>query len=165
MFLNLMKLIRDYIGITFIECIIVLSLMVILSVFSISSWTSMRQNNERDVLINEIKTAIHYAKIQALNRGQPVVLLSLDKEQQDWSLGMLLTLKKTQEILYQWRWHHHYWLVQWIGAQNTKAVVISDSPRHAMSNGKFILTNARTQERTMLVLNRLGRIDVQVVSS
>lgn len=144
-------------GFTFIELLFTLTLCSIVTLFCVSSWTYLRQSNERAVLIDELKSVVQYAKMQAINYGQPLVLHSLDKSQ-DWSSGVLLTSLNNTEALYQWEWHHRYWHVAWFGANGAKKIVIAEKPGNSMSNGRFVITNTHSQEQILVVLNRLGRI-------
>lgn len=148
---------KRFLGITFIECIVVLSIAALL-LLSAMSWTSTKHTSELNVLIQDLQTAIHYTKMQALSAGQPLVLEALDN---DWSLGMTLSSKITHKYLHQWTWHAHYWHIQWYGAQHTKKIVIANNPGQAMSNGRFIVTNKQTQQQVSVVLNRLGRTYVR----
>lgn len=122
------------------------------------SFTHFKNKNERQVILDEIRTAVLYAKTQSLQQGKPVYLTTLDGEN-NWAKGMRLSCVDAQEdILYQWQWHHPEWYVSFKGARNNKGIIFSNKPAQAISNGKFTLTNRQTREEIIVILNRLGRL-------
>ena len=148
-------------GFTLIELLITLVLIVGVSLFGIGSYTGFLQKNEQKVIIEDLNTTVHYAKIQALIRGYPVFLSALEGRS-DWSSGMKLVArdKKTKEetLVYQWQWNHPRWNLIWKGINSNSQIIFSDNPVNAMSNGKFILVNKDTRKQITIVLNRLGRL-------
>ena len=152
-------------GFTLIEVLVTLVLLVGLTLISFNSASFLRHKNERQIIIDELGTAIQYAKIQAISLGHPVYLTSLDN-QLNWSKGMVLTQdnnKNDKTILYQWQWHHPGWNVVWSGANVSQKIILSNNPVNAISNGKFIIFDPFTKESVVIILNRLGRI--RLVSS
>lgn len=151
-------------GFTLIEILITLICFVGLSLFSVISASFLKYKHEQQIIVDEIKTAIHYAKIQAVVRGRPVYLVPFDQED-NWSKGMKLTQyndnKKAMDVLYQWEWHHPRWSITWNGVSSLNKITLSNSPGSAISNGKFVVSNPYTQEHMIIVLNRLGRIKIK----
>lgn len=142
-------------GFTLIEWLICFAVCSILVCISFASWIQLRQKNEQQLLIAEIKTAIHYAKLQAMSHGSSL-MLSPQASNQDWSKG--IKVMKGHQLMHQWNWQNSNWDLRWQGAGGTNHIMISGSVSHAISNGRFILTNKNTQEQVILVLNRIGRI-------
>jgi prepilin-type N-terminal cleavage/methylation domain-containing protein len=146
-------------GFTLLELLIGLTVCGFLLFSGLVSWSQWRQKNERQLLINEIKTAIHYAKIQAISYGRPL-LLSSKNSNHDWSKGMNLTLvqRDSKQLLHQWGWENPNWTVRWLGVNGLNNIIITGSASNALNNGRFILKNKNTGETIELVLNRLGRV-------
>lgn len=151
-------------GFTLIEVLITLILLAGLSLLSFSSSSFLRHKNERQLIIDELRTAVQYAKIQAINLGHPVSLSPFDI-QLNWSKGMILTQHNSKtnktDILYQWQWHHPHWNITWSGINSPNRIILSNNPISAISNGKFILIDLYTKERVVIILNKLGRIRVK----
>jgi type IV fimbrial biogenesis protein FimT len=150
-------------GFTLIEALIALICFAGLSLFGVISASFLKYNHERQVIISEIKAAIQYAKMQAITRSSPLYLTSLDQSH-NWSNGMKLvqynSAKNTVELLYQWEWHHPRWNITWNGVRSLNKIILSNNPISAMSNGKFVVFNAHTKEQVVIVLNRLGRVNI-----
>lgn len=146
-------------GFTLLELVMTLALLTGLLLLGVISSSSLMSKNEGQILVNEIKTAIQYAKNQSINLGTTVYLAPLDSED-NWSKGMILSQFKNNQIkvLNQWQWDHKYWSVTWKGAHSAKSISFSHQALHALSNGKFTLRNNYSQESIALILNRLGRI-------
>lgn len=151
-------------GYTLLELLFTLSIIAILSLSTMVSLSYFTKKNEQQVIVDEIRTAVQFAKLQALNFGNQVVLSPLNSTN-DWSKGMILVQfsKKNNknETVYQWRWHHPHWLLEWSGVNSLNKITLSDRPLNAMSNGHFKLTNIHTKEHAVIVLNRLGRISIK----
>jgi prepilin-type N-terminal cleavage/methylation domain-containing protein len=151
-------------GFTLLELLITLVLLACLSSLAAVSYSYLLRKNEQQVIMDELRTAVHYAKIQALILGHTVSLTPLDASL-NWSKGMVLSTwrkkNNTMETLYQWQWHHPRWNLTWIGARSSERVIISNNPAGAISNGHFTLVNADTRQNVVLVLNRLGRIRIE----
>jgi prepilin-type N-terminal cleavage/methylation domain-containing protein len=148
-------------GFTLLELLFGLAICSILLFIGFSSWIHFKQRNEQDLLVNEIITAIHYAKIQAISYGRPL-RLSSKKPNADWSSGMNLSLAdvdiNTEQLLHQWSWKDNNWNVEWVGVKGLNNIIITNTASNAMSNGRFILHNKHSDEKIILILNRLGRV-------
>jgi prepilin-type N-terminal cleavage/methylation domain-containing protein len=148
-------------GFTLMELIVTVIVFSVLALISISSSLYLTEKNEQQKIVDALRTIVQYAKIQAIQLGNPVYLLPLDPKS-DWSKGLMLSSKnKTShqmETLYQWQWHHPRWNLLWSGVHYKDKITFSNNPITAMSNGTFHLTNKRTQQGVDIVLNRLGRV-------
>lgn len=151
-------------GFTLIEVLITLIFLTGLFLLSIFSASFLTYKNERQTIIDEIRTAIQYAKIQATTLGHPVYLVPFDVSL-NWSKGMTLiqynNKKNTSALLYQWQWHHPRWNITWSGVGRPNKIILSNNPVRAISNGQFVLFNSYTKERVVLVLNKLGRVKIK----
>ncbi|HAT1772949.1 TPA: prepilin-type N-terminal cleavage/methylation domain-containing protein [Legionella pneumophila] len=150
-------------GFTLLEVMFALALLVGLLLVSSWSFFSLIQKNERETLINNIKTAVQYSKIQAIHLGHPIYLIPLGSNE-NWAKGIVLAQfdQKSNkiELIHQWHWNSNSWNINWKGVDSNNRIIISNIPYRAMSNGKFILDNRRTNERVVVTLNRLGRVKV-----
>lgn len=151
-------------GFTLMELLITMSVVAILSILGLASSAYFTEKNEQQRIIDEIRTAVQYAKIQAIHLGKPVYLVPFDSAM-NWSKGLSLIAvnKKSsqQEVLYQWQWHHPRWHLVWSGINASNKISLSNNPITAISNGTFHLTNIRTKQSVDLILNRLGRVRVK----
>ncbi|MFT4058253.1 MAG: prepilin-type N-terminal cleavage/methylation domain-containing protein [Legionella sp.] len=150
-------------GFTLLELVITMTLLILLTTLSIASYSYLVRNNEQQTIIDELSSAVQYAKMQALILGKSVILQPVD-DSLDWSHGLLLTTWSSKqhqsEILHQWQWYHPQWQLTWIGAHSDNKILFSDNPMHAISNGHFNLMNISTAKNKIIILNRLGRIRV-----
>jgi prepilin-type N-terminal cleavage/methylation domain-containing protein len=150
-------------GFTLLELLITMVLLTILATLSVSSYSYLVHKNEQQVIIDELKTAVQYAKMQALILGKSVSLEPIDQSF-NWAHGLLLSTWNNKihqsETLYQWQWHHPHWQLTWKGVYSKDKILFSDNPGGAISNGHFILINISTAQNKMIILNRLGRIRV-----
>lgn len=150
-------------GFTLLETMLALALLVGLLLLGSWPFFSLIQKNEREMLINDIKTAVQYSKIQAIHLGNPVYLVPFGSNE-NWSGGMVLARfdqkSNKTELIHQWQWSVNSWNINWKGVDSTNRITISNIPNRAMSNGKFILDNRLTNEKVVVTLNRLGRVRV-----
>lgn len=148
-------------GFTLFELLITMALLATLSVIATSSYSYFLRKNERQIILDGLRSSVHYAKIQALTLDTTVFLTPLD-DSLTWTNGIMVSTKnkKTHNMkkLYQWQWHHLQWELNWVGARAGNRITFSNDPAKAISNGHFILKNTNTGEETIIVLNRLGRV-------
>lgn len=151
-------------GFTLFEVIVTLTLLICLSLFSINALSLFRETNEKQMIVDELKMAIQYAKFQGINLGHTLYLTPLSAET-NWSKGMeLKQLNKItgqMEVLYQWQWQHKQWNLSWAGANSAAKILISNNPSHAISNGTFTLTHLKSNQSVLIRLNRLGRLKMK----
>lgn len=150
-------------GFTLMELLITISVFVVLSIIGIASYAYLLQKNEQQTIVDALRTAIQYAKIQAIIHNNPVYLVPLEVTG-DWSKGMALNFlnKKTNqtELIYQWKWNHPNWSLSWSGVNAANRISCANNPTQAISNGHFNLINKQSKEHVTIILNRLGRIKV-----
>jgi len=151
-------------GLSLIESLVTLVLIASFFVISISFSTHLKEKNELNSILDSLQAAIRYAKITAVTKRGEVSLSPKDSSK-DWSIGLILsycnkTIQRT-EILYEWQWKYPGWEVTWVGASPKNQINFSNNPIHAMSNGRFVLTNQRSREKRVVVLNKLGRLIVK----
>lgn len=150
-------------GFTLLELLIVLSIVGIISLFSMASYSLLLEKNEEQIIVDDIKSAIHYARIQAVSYGHQVTLTPLDAHS-DWSKGIKITQldKKTNKelVVHQWQWPRRKWSLIWSGV-NSEKIIFSNNPVNAISNGTFTLSSLPSKKKKIIVLNRIGRIRVE----
>lgn len=148
-------------GFTLFELLITIMLLVSLSSMAIASYSYFLRKNEQQVIKDNLKKAVQYARMQALILDTTVFLAPL-ADSLNWVNGLILGTKNKKtnkiKILYQWQWHHAHWELSWVGAQTGNRIIFSNNPLSAMSNGHFTLRNRETNKQTVIILNRLGRI-------
>ena len=148
-------------GFTFIEIVIVLILITVLTLLSVGSSSQLISNNEKQALVDDIRSIMQYARVQAVSRGHTVYLAPLDAEL-NWSKGVVLTQynKKMNrdEVIHQWQWSYHHWTVNWSGVHASHNIAFAHDTVHAISNGTFTLCNILTHEKIEIIVNRLGRV-------
>jgi type IV fimbrial biogenesis protein FimT len=151
-------------GFTLIELLTTLAILGCLSILSFGSYSYLMRANEQQIIIDELKTAIQYAKMQALGLDNSVILTPLDSSH-NWAKGMVLSTwdKKTNtlKILYQWQWNHPCWILMWKGLHSSDKIIFSSYLASAMSNGHFTLSNRVLNQNISIILNRLGRVRVE----
>ena len=151
------------IGMTLIELLVSLSLLAILLFFSLPFAPSLYNKNQLQVVTDEVSSAIHFAKIQALLTGDVLVLSPLSGGRNDWSHGMLLFVDNPKhqymsddKLLHEWHWNSNVVRVFWHGFQSDEYVLFAADISHSTTNGYFIIKNDTKQLK--LVVNRLGRV-------
>jgi type IV fimbrial biogenesis protein FimT len=155
-------------GFTLLELLFVLFIISILSLIGIFSSYSLVSKTEQQIVLDSLRSAIQYAKIKAIYSGKTVFLSSLD-DNANWNEGVKLTQvnRMTQQVslIHEWQWHYPHWVIDWVGASSSKYIMISADPTNAISNGHFTVFNPYTTERVHLVLNRLGRVNIEPIKS
>lgn len=149
----------QYKGFTLIELVVFLALVAVLTIMLFTSNPAIREENERTVIINELQNIVHYAKTQALIRGSPLLLTSLNADK-DWMKGVVLTDMQLSKPIHQWQRHYPGWQLTWTGTDTKNRIYFANNPMDAMGNGHFTLTCLRTHQSRRITLNRLGRLKV-----
>jgi Tfp pilus assembly protein FimT len=154
-------------GFTLIEMLFYCAICCSILFWGISSWVQLKRQNERETIVDAIKTAVHYARIQALSRGRSLVLSPRTSEK-DWAQGMVLSElnkeQKKQKVLQEWAWNHRQWTIAWTGATGSNNILIADNISAAMSNGTFLVKTKDGRQQVKLILNRFGRVSVDATS-
>ncbi len=149
-------------GYTLIEMLITLLALSILLFIGTGSLSNMLNKNEREVIIDELKVAVDFARIQSMTKNIALELIPTGSD--DWSPGAQLVKinnKSLKEGIHEWQWGHPHWAISWHGVNSAKKIKFSPDPLQAISNGRFILQNSGTKERVEVVLNRLGRLKIE----
>jgi prepilin-type N-terminal cleavage/methylation domain-containing protein len=149
------RLTRDN-GFSLLELLICLSIVTILLLGSISSTQPLITKNNREILEDEIKGAIEFAKLQSLFSGQDLVLTPFSNNK-DWSDGM--RLYRDKEILREWHWPSRHITITWQGFHSDNYLLFSSDINSNTLNGTFKLTDS-DHNLSKLIVNRLGRVRV-----
>lgn len=146
-------------GISLLEILIVLPLICGLF-FCASQVIDFYQNKHTGMVYDELKMAVRFARMQALEKGVPFALNPLTE--QNWSSGIRLFVDNKNhqysakdDLLYQWQWGFKDVQVEWKGFRSEYYLIFSPLIRQASSNGTFIVKNTRGIEKK-IVINRLG---------
>ncbi|QBR84231.1 pilus assembly protein [Legionella israelensis] len=147
-------------GFSLIEFTVTLALLMLLSSLAAGFNYFFYSRNELQALKDELKTAVHYARMQSFIIGKTLYLENISRSN-DWSCGMVLyevNSNGSKIPLHKWQWNHPHWQIYWSGFSSRNSILFSPHPHFAAMNGQFRIINARTQQQTTLVINRLGRI-------
>ncbi len=151
-------------GFSLIELLVTLTFIAILALSSIGSFSYFVRKNEQQMILDELRTAVQFARIQAVNLESTLSLSPLDTSQ-DWAKGVVLRQlnhkTKIPELLYKWQWSHPHWVIEWSGIGSSHNIILANNPGNSISNGHFTLTNNQTKKQVILVLNRLGRVRIK----
>lgn len=148
---------------TLIELLLSLAILSILLLFSIPSLYSIHQKNQVLAIQDDIKSAVRFAKIEAMACGNNLILTP-KQHSNDWSQGMLLFVdnathhyKPGDKLLREWCWHTPNIRVTWKGFQSKNYLLFSSDVARNAVNGYFEI-HGQLQSGVTLVINRLGRI-------
>jgi len=89
-------------GFTLIECLLVLSMAIILIAVSFPVVSHFLNKNRGRVAVNQIISAVRYARFMAVSYDQPVVLCKSRNHRQcggAWRDGQIVMLVKTGKVL------------------------------------------------------------------
>ncbi|MDP3559551.1 MAG: prepilin-type N-terminal cleavage/methylation domain-containing protein [Legionellaceae bacterium] len=145
-------------GFTLFECLIVLTILGMLCAFALPFQAQQIEKTRQKLLIEEIKSAIAYARVMALSQQKVLHLQPLDAEG-DWSQGACLSQEMTEpkHCLRIWRWKQRGFQVFWQGFPAQKYIRFASFITQLASNGYFRVQSPLLGPRT-LVLNRLGHM-------
>ena len=142
---------------TFIE------LLAIVLFFTIPFGLSLHQKNQIQVVHDDIKSAIRYAKTQALTTGNNVILTPL-MDSNDWSDGVILFIDNAKhhytqddKLIHEWHWQTPGIHIEWNGYQSNRYLLFSADASQNVVNGTFSITS-NSKYHLSLVINKLGRI-------
>jgi len=152
-------------GVTLVELLLGLAILAVVWFFCVPFGAQQYKKNQLNLVVDELNTIIHYAKIQALLLGEPLVLTPLPASD-DWSLGMILFVdnKKHQytegsKLIHEWRWHSDAINVKWQGFQSSHYLLFDNNLRHSAVNGYFLINNNLQQYK--VIVNRVGRTRIE----
>ncbi|MDP3704643.1 MAG: GspH/FimT family pseudopilin [Legionellaceae bacterium] len=151
-------------GITLIELLIYLSLVGMFFCLTTPFSSSFYKKNQNQVIADGIKNAVRYAKLQAIVRGERL-LLTHRVGTEDWSSGMALYVEtlssKKQpiagELLYEWLWPMSASRVVWNGFQSKHYLRFGPNLSQSIVNGTFVI-DGNGLNPIRLVVNRMGRV-------
>jgi len=164
---NFRQLLRHYYdrndGFSLIELLTTLVIFAILCGYSLSFLSSLQKKDQLQVMANEIKQAIHFAKMEALAHAHTVTLTPLSG-QKDWSAGMMLFVDKPRHrnvekssLIREWHWQHPGLIITWHGFESTDYIRFSPDLITRAANGYFLVED-KANQRIKLMLNRLARV-------
>lgn len=140
-----------------------LCIVAIISLFGCSSLLTLYRKNQLEVLINEVKAAIVFAKNQSILSNQNLVLSPLPGSI-EWADGMLLFADNKEhryhsgiKIIHEWHWNRNNINLQWHGFRSNTYLIFSSDLRKNLCNGHFEITSP-SHAPMMIWVNRLGRV-------
>ena len=158
---------KSEIGFTLIELLVSLSVLAIVLCCSFSFAPALYKKNQLQKVTDELKGAIVFAKIQALLTGDVLALTRLPGSN-DWSDGIVLFIDNPKhqytpdaKLLHEWHWKYAGIHITWQGFQSKAYLLFSPDISNSTVNGSFLMTN-ENQQQSKLVVNRLGRVTVQM---
>ena len=150
-------------GLTLIELLVSMVIFAIVLCCSFSFSPSVYKKNQLQMVTDEVKGAIHFAKIQSLLTGDILALTRIPGSN-DWSEGMLLFVDNGKhqygpdvKLLHEWHWQLSGVHIIWQGFQSKEYLLFSPDIGSNAVNGYFIIKN-HMQQQAKLIVNRLGRI-------
>lgn len=115
------------------------------------------QKNQIQVIENDIKSAIRFAKVHALTTGNHMYLTPLPNAAH-WSSGMQLYVNnEPPQIIQEWHWQHPAIHVTWHGFQSNQYLLFSPEVSRNAVNGYFVI-KANGSHMIKLMVNRMGRV-------
>lgn len=148
-------------GFTLLEILFVTAISCLLLTFSIASYSVILKYNEQEVIINDLKNVIQFAKSYALLNNHTISLKPID-DANNWSKGLVITDDSTEipkAIQYR-SWHHPQWNLKWKGARPANKIVFPGTLSAAVDNGTFILSYKDNALIKKIIINRIGRIKI-----
>ncbi len=149
-------------GLTLIELLLGLALMAIVLFFCNPFAESVFKKNQLELLVDEIKSAIHYAKTEVLLHGESLLLAPLAGSD-DWSTGMMLFVDNKahqyhegSKLIHEWHWRPSDFIISWQGFQSNQYLLFATDISRSAVNGHFLIKNNSLQHQ--LIVNRLGRV-------
>jgi type IV fimbrial biogenesis protein FimT len=143
-------------GFTLIELLICLSIAGILFMFILPFGESFLAKNKLSARTEEIVTALHFARSQAILLNQNLILTPIN--QQNWSSGMVLSVEQGNQTLYTWQWHDQDLTLTWAGMYDDYLLF---TPRvlNSVLAGSFSVCSSLGNGKK-IQMNRIGRIRV-----
>ena len=143
-------------GFSLLELLICLSVVTILLLGTMASTRPLNIKNKREIIADEIKGAIGFAKMQSLLCESDILLKSLS-DNEDWSQGMRLW--RDNHLLREWQWASDGIIITWQGFQSSHYLLFSaDMSRNAL-NGTFKIID-NDLKSSKLIVNRLGKVRI-----
>ncbi len=151
-------------GFTLIELLIALSIFIAVGYLGLSFIPDMYKKNQFEHIVDDIRGAIRFARVEALLTGDSLILTH-PADSPNWSSGLVLwrdfltpKVKGDRQLIYDWRWKSKDISVTWHGFQSNDALQFNpDISRNAV-NGYFLIEHKL--KKVKLVINRIGRMKV-----
>jgi type IV fimbrial biogenesis protein FimT len=150
-------------GITLIELLVCLSIISSALLVGFFFAPPLYKKNQVYLVVNDIRTAVHIAKLQALSRGETMVLAS-SKRTENWSQGMLLFVDDAHhrdlsksKLLHQWDWSFEGVEVAWSGFKSKSHLSFTNNGRDSTANGYFLIKGPDSCF-VKIIVNRVGRL-------
>lgn len=97
---------RSQKGITLIEMMIAIVVLAILVTIGIPSFNTLIQNNRATAIANELVSATHLARSEAVRRGQAVTICPSQNQSScqnvDWSQGWIVVTQASGQVIRVW---------------------------------------------------------------
>lgn len=156
-------------GVTLFELLICLSIFAVIAFYVSPFPIYFYKDKELEVITEEIKEAVQFAKFESILRGERLILLSINNN--DWSSGMRLysavkdfkTNKVDKKLIREWQWKNFNGVITWKGFQSEKYLIFMPQISQCAINGNFIVEILK-QKKIVLTVNRLGRIEIKKIS-
>lgn len=142
-------------GFTLIEILLSLSIVGLLLVLALPLSQAFSNKNHAQLVEQDIRAAIHYARTMAYKNAGPLTLVPL-REDHEWSKGLLLLSGK--KTIFQWEWQDKNIQVRWKGFRSNDAIYFSNILRQSTANGYFLINTQGGMYQKKIIVNRLGRI-------
>jgi len=156
---------RPMLGFTLIELLISLALLGVVLLFTVSLTGSFESKSRVQVIADDVSRAIHYARTEALLRGESLIL-TRSSNGSSWSEGMMLSVDDGThhyapgaKILHEWHWTSKGITILWHGFNSEKYLLFSSELGKNTTNGHFEITSSFHQ-KICLIVNRWGRVRV-----
>ncbi|MFY7698289.1 MAG: GspH/FimT family protein [Legionella sp.] len=147
-------------GFTLLELLVVLVISLLVLFFSLATMRQFTEKNQVTSLIDQLKSAIYYARIQAVIIDKPLILRPLLSN--NWSKGAMLFIdnashlcRENCQILQLWQWNVSE-DISWHGFQSQNYLLFTPDVSSQAVNGYFEII--QKNQHYKLILNRFGRI-------
>jgi prepilin-type N-terminal cleavage/methylation domain-containing protein len=151
---------KSHSGWTLIELVIVVAIISVVTLICVPMFSTIKQNNQRQIIEHDLTQGIHAAKVYALTSKMKVWLTHLPGEE-SWSSGMVLMAQDgaKSKPIHTWHWSAEDFTVLWHGFQSRELLLFTQDLQHSALNGYFLIKNQLVT--TKLIINRLGRVRVE----
>lgn len=151
-------------GISFIELLISLSLIIIFFVMALPFSTAFLARDNAKRVQQDISMAIRSGRNLAMLKGEQLALTPLRNN--NWSSGMVLFVDNLNHefdpstgALQQWLWDYPNLLISWKEFRSDRFLLFSTHLMHATMSGHFTIQSNRSPP-IILKVNRIGKITV-----
>ncbi len=151
-------------GFTLIELLIALSIVAVLCLLAFPFSHDFFLKNKLLARTEELASALHYARSQAVLLGQPLILSSI---KENWSYGMVLFVDTNDNhsydaadiFIFKWVWSDQDLQVTWKGMYDNY-LLFAPTGLNSVLAGTFSLCSSAKSGKNIR-MNRVGRIRVE----